>query len=231
MTGSSARAADVTTTSPTTTTTAPVSTTTTFDLKPLTPSSTTTTRATAPPTTEPPMPVVTGAGAVLAKPAAAGPPRTMSALGCKSLGDDGWTVADCGRAATRGSHLVWLVETKGSKGRRVLVFRPSAGATTYEVVLEARDDLGQKWSAAAARVVDLSGDSFEEVVVGFRSVANGPLLLDVVEGTGSVVVHRDLAGPGPSARVSRASSTRGRRPRAAPSTTSSGSWTGRGASC
>ena len=80
-------------------------------------------------------------------------------------------------------------------------------------------------------MVDLSGDSFEEVVVGFRSVANGPLLLDVVEGTGSVVVHRDLAGPGPSARVSQGQFDTWAAAVAAPSTTSSGSWTGRGASC
>ena len=174
-----------TSTSTTSTTTTPASTTT--------PPTTAAPATTTPPTTVV-MPVVTGQGAVLGPPPS-GTVRTMSGNDCTTLADDEWT-ATCGTVNAKDASLVWLIETtttpSGGPGRRALVRRKSIG-NSWTVVQEVRDDNGVRFSNVTARVADLSGDGKDEVAFGFHLTAgDGVLSLDVVEGPGAVVVHREL---------------------------------------
>lgn len=190
----SVTAGSSTTTSSTTTTSVVVETTTTVDLVPETTTSlaprpaTTTTASTAPP-----LPVVGATGAVLQPPSGPGSAnRKMDGDSCESLGDEGWTVSGCGFAAVKGGgRVVWLVEARLTSGTRVYVFGPSG--TAWKALLEARDDAGTRWKSVEARVVDLSGDKAEDVVVGFRAASGDGLAMDVVEGSAAVTAHRDLA--------------------------------------
>ncbi|MDQ1444679.1 MAG: hypothetical protein QOI20_1143 [Acidimicrobiaceae bacterium] len=188
----------------------PDSTSTTFDLRPETtttarrPAAPSSTTVSTPSTTAAPLPVVTGAGAVLRS--VSGPSSQMTSAGCKSLGDDGWSV-ECGTAAAKGGGtLVWLLEEKAGTpygapaARRVFVYAPAAGGSggsgasgMWRVVLEARDEDASRWVNVTVKVVDVSGDGAEEIVVGFRPVSGTVLGIDVVEGPGAVTAHRDLS--------------------------------------
>ncbi|MDQ1374958.1 MAG: hypothetical protein QOJ09_2296, partial [Actinomycetota bacterium] len=182
-----------TTSTSSTTTTAPPDTTTTASA---------TTTSGAPPTTAV-QPVVTGQGATLRGPTAADSRVMSPGQDCHALADDGWQ-ATCGTAAAKGGQLVWLTETQqapsGRTGHRALVLRRTA-SPQWDVVLEARDDNGVRFSDIRARVEDVSGDGSVEIAFGFRlTTGDGALALDLVEGPGNVVVHRDL--PKGVARVS-----------------------------
>jgi hypothetical protein len=149
------------------------------------------------------LPVVTGQGAVLHAPATAETRLVPVGGGCEALGDPGWTVA-CGTANARGGVLAWVVETMatgdGDTARRAMVFRRGTGQQ-WSLVLRAADDSGGQFAAVRARVEDLSGDGAPEIAFGFtRTGASAVLALDVVEGPGNVVVHREL--PRGVARVS-----------------------------
>lgn len=169
-------------------------TTTTVDL----PTSTTAPATTAPPTTtttttQPPRPVVDGRGAVLVAPATA-TRRQLSDSRCETLAADGWGV-ECGLFRGKGNvELAWLVESRavaekeGVTARRAYVFRRISSGR-WASVLEAADEDGTRFADVNARVVDVSGDGAMEAVFGFHRP--DLLAVDVVEGPGAVVVHRD----------------------------------------
>ena len=194
-----------TTTSSTTTSSSSTSTSTTTSTTP--PSTTTPATTAAPSTTATPttvvLPVVTGQGATLRPPATAETRAIPPGGGCEALGDAGWTVT-CGTASAKGSVLVWVVETMptadGATARRALVFR-RVTAQQWSLVLRAGDETGDQLASIRARVEDLSGDGPAEIAFGFTRVgASAVLAVDVVEGPGNVVVHREL--PRGVARVS-----------------------------
>jgi hypothetical protein len=115
---------------------------------------------------------------------------------CTSLADDGWTPT-CGFASVKGGGtVVWLVEEQ-AVARRVFVWGAGgSGGGNWRVLLQAVDETGAKWSSVTARVLDLSGDGKDEIVVGYRAASGGSggaLAVDVVEGPAQVAVHRDLA--------------------------------------
>ena len=194
-----------TSTSSSSTTTSSTSTSSTTTTIPASTTSSPTTAApatTAAPTTVV-LPVVTGQGAVLRAPGTAETRTAPLNAGCEALGDPGWTVA-CGTANARGAVLTWVVEsmatTDGATARRALVFR-RINATQWTLVQRATDDAGSQFTAMRARVEDLSGDGTAEIAFGFtRAGASAVLAVDVVEGPGTVVVHREL--PRGVARVS-----------------------------
>lgn len=181
---------DATTT--TTSSTVPEETTTTVDLPSSTtvaptttakPSSTTTS---APP---PPKPVIDGRGAVLTAPPST-MRREMAGNDCATLAEDGWT-PECGLFTGKGSTaMAWLVEERAG-AYRASVLRRGQGRQ-WTVVLHARDDDGSRFADVNVRVADVSGDGPAEAVFGFRRKGfDNVLSVDVVEGPGSVVVHRD----------------------------------------
>lgn len=195
----------------TTTSEAPVSTDTTFVLVPVTtgvPVPTTPTTAArakggvtvtpaqpAPPAPAPAPggpPALTGEGAVLAPPSPPSPTRAIDkAKGCKSAGDAGWTIVDCGALRTSGTVLVWLVESRG-KGLRALVLKEQAPGQ-WATVLRAPDDDGTRFSSIGVRGEDVSGDGQPELAFGFHRRGNDRVLaFDLVEASGAVTVHRDL---------------------------------------
>lgn len=187
----------------TTTTTIPAEeTSTTVDLPSSTTAApTTTTRpTTTTSTTAAPRPVIDGRGAVLAPPSTATRREVSgSSSFCDALADPGWT-AECGAFKGRDkAELAWVVERKDG-GLRARVFRHGQGRQ-WSAVLEARDDTGSRFSDVNVRVIDLSGDGTDEAVFGFHQQGTAEVLsVDVVEGPGAVVVHRD--SPKGSARLS-----------------------------
>lgn len=195
----------------TTSSTVAEETTTTVDLPTSTTAAPTTT---TPPTvatttsTEAPKPIVDGRGAVLGTASPSGR-REMTGNDCRTLAASGST-AECGLFRGKGDvDLAWLVESRTVGGdragttttaRRAYVLRKAADGK-WAPVLEARDDDGSRFSSVTARVDDVSGDGAAEATFGFRRRgAANTLSVDVVEGPGNVVVHRDA--PGGSARVS-----------------------------
>jgi hypothetical protein len=147
--------------------------------------------------------VVTGQGAELRPPATPDTRTIPSGGNCQSLGDPGWT-ATCGRAAARTADLTWLIETKaiggGGTARRALVFKQT-GAADWMLVLMTTDDAGTRFTNVKVALADVSGDGNTEVAFGFtRAAAGGVLAVDLVDGPGTVVVHREL--PNGVARVS-----------------------------
>jgi hypothetical protein len=73
------------------------------------------------------------------------------------------------------------------------VFRRTTG-NEWTVALHVRDDAGVRFRNVTARTVDLSGDGLGDIAFGFHLTAgDGVLSVDVVEGPGTVVVHRDLS--------------------------------------
>lgn len=193
-------AAGTTTTAASSTTTS-MSTTTTTAPEPSTTTGAPTTSTALPPTTAAPMPAVTGQGAVLQKVSEA---KVLPAgAGCEALADSGWT-ATCATVGAKGVVLAWLIETRslsgGGTARRALVVRRDT-PTQWMVVLRANDDTGSLYVGVKARAEDVSGDGASEIAFGFtRTGPSAVLSVDLVEGPGTVVVHRDLTRG--SARVS-----------------------------
>jgi hypothetical protein len=195
-------AATSTTTSSSTTTTEPPTTSTTYDLVPQATATTPPPATSSTTTTTAPLPVVTSAGAVL-QPPVTPTTRTLSGTDCTALADPKANGVACGAAhAKGGATLMWLIEgsSTGAHGRHVYVFSAGSSPNTWKSVLEAVDATGSKWQSASAVVVDLSGDGFDDIAVGFRAASGGSLAMDVVEGPGSVTAHRDL--PEGASRVS-----------------------------
>ena len=149
-------------------------------------------------TVPPPAPVVTGAGAVLTPPA--GPlDRSMPDGSCRDLADPGFA-ADCGPAQTGSADLVWLTESGPGGGLRAYVFRHGTGKS-WSAVLSVTDDTGTRFAHIKVRVGDPAGNGYQQLAFGFLEQGSGAVLsVDLVDGTGVVVVHRRLDHG--SARVS-----------------------------
>jgi hypothetical protein len=146
---------------------------------------------------------VTGDGAVLRPPAAADERVVATGGVCAGLADAGWE-STCGTVAAKGATLAWLIESRDGSGgttqRKALVYRQRS-STQWALVLAAEDTAGTRFSAIRTRIEDVSGDGPAEIAFGFSSGGSSPsLAVDLVEGPGSVVVHRDLRRG--SARVS-----------------------------
>lgn len=170
--------------------------------------------STAPPTTasapRPPsttsttLPVAGPQGAVLAPPARSAA-RPLGPSGtCESLASAGWSVR-CDFFDTRAGRFAWIIETQDTESarsaRRISVLKQRAPATVFDVVLQAGDEDGSRFSAVSAEVVDVSSDGSADLAVGFRRVGAAQVLsVDLVE-LEKVVVHRDLVRG--SARVSK----------------------------
>lgn len=192
-------------TTSTTATTVAEETTTTVEIPTSTTGPTTTTRpttTTTTTTTQPPRPVIDGRGAVLVAPSTA-TRRELSEGRCETLAANGWG-AECGLFRGKGNaELAWLVESKtvgdddDRTARRAYVFR-RVSSGRYASVLEATDEDGTRFADVNVRVVDVSGDGAAEAVFGFHRP--DVLAVDVVEGPGKVVVHRNARRG--SARVS-----------------------------
>ena len=136
---------------------------------------------------------VDGKGAVLARPSNTTATRPVDkAKGCNSANDAGWKIANCGALRSSGTVLLWVVETKGSATRVLILKEQTAG--NWSTVLSAADDAGTAWSSVGVRGEDVSGDGQPELVFGFhRQGADRVVSLDVVDAaTAGVVVHRDL---------------------------------------
>lgn len=134
---------------------------------------------------------VTGAGAVLTRPADPGLRTVDKAKGCNSAHDPGWSVEKCGALRSGSTVLLWVVETKG-KGRRTLVLKEQPNAK-WAVVLAVKDDTGAAFSSVGVRGEDVSGDGQPELLFGFhRRGSEGRMSVDVVDASTSVVVHREL---------------------------------------
>jgi hypothetical protein len=185
------------TTAPADTTTAVSTTATTVNPLPVTSAETPAATAAPTTTTAAPAPVVSAAGAVLTAPSS--PQSRPVGPGCATLADPGWT-ADCGVAHAKGGDLVWLIETgPGGTGWRAAVWGHTGGSSWREV-LTVTDVEGSRFGHIKARVAGVSGDGFDEIVFGFGAVGTQQLLqVDVVDGSKTVVAHRDL--PNGSARV------------------------------
>jgi hypothetical protein len=142
-------------------------------------------------TTKAPAPVVSAAGAVM-RPPTTTVTRPMGP-GCATLAEPGW-MADCGAAHAAGGDLVWMIETgPGGAGLRASVWAHDSGPTWREV-LTAADLDGGRYDHMKARVADISGDGFDDIAFGFGVIGTQQLLqVDVVDGSKSVVAHRDLA--------------------------------------
>lgn len=186
-----------------TSSTSTASTATTVQLVPLAPSSVPTTAVptTEPATTAPPAPTtlppkaVSGAGAVLTAPPGV-QRRTEDASGCASLSDAGWGNVQCGSAHAAGATLTWLTEQRpgasGVPAIRAYVFR-SGGGADQTLILEAANDQRVAFSAVKVRVDAIAGDGYQDIAFGFHLPGSSArLLVDVVHGPGTVVVHRDL---------------------------------------
>jgi hypothetical protein len=152
----------------------------------------TTTSTTAPPP-------VNGSGAVLTPPPAADirleSSGNGSASGCASLADPGWGGVECGTAQASGAALTWLIESRppaaGAMGTRAYVFRMGAGGY-QQVVLQALDDNGQRFTSVKARVESVESGA-ADIVFGFRNQGSAEVLsVDLVRGAGVVAVHQDL---------------------------------------
>ena len=136
---------------------------------------------------------VDGKGALLARPANTTATRPVDkAKGCNSANDAGWKIANCGALRSSGTVLLWVVETKGSATRVLVLKEQTAG--NWSTVLQAADDAGTAWSSVGVRGEDVSGDGQPELVFGFhRQGAERVVSMDVVDAaTAGVVVHRDL---------------------------------------
>lgn len=144
---------------------------------------TTTTTTTAPPP-------VTAQGAVLKPPAKPSSRKFPGGSDCTVLLERR-QMGGCGTVAAKGATLYWVVEPTAAGGRRASVYRAASGGTVT-LVLQAVDDKGVDMAEVRALSEDVSGDGAPDIVFGFhRKGATAVLSLDVVEGPGTVTLHRD----------------------------------------
>ena len=160
-----------------------------------TPAATSPTSAPATTTSTPP-PTLNGSGAVLVPAATADERVEAPGAGCASLADAGWSGVRCGVAHASGATLTWLIESRpadpSSTATRGYVFRLTPRGT-HEVVLQALDDNGQRFTSVQARVGSVEGGGAADIVFGFRNQGSAEVLsLDLVQGPGVVAVHQDL---------------------------------------
>lgn len=147
----------------------------------------------------PPPPALGADGAILAKPPPPDADRTRTvdkAKGCHSAVDAGWKVVQCGALKRSDVVLLWVVEQHPkTKGLRALVLRERT-AGQWVTVLRAHDDDNKSFSSIGVRGEDVSGDGQPDLVFGFhRRTGDKAVGVDVVDGPGTVTLHRDLPGP------------------------------------
>jgi hypothetical protein len=204
-------AANATSTSSTTSTS--IDTGTTLDLPTVTsevtttpPSVTTTARATATTSATPTTVVVSPNGALLQPvPQPATQSTEPPTADCHSLGDSGWTVAECNTFNQTGpsgtNTAVALVEKKQGSGPsnawRAYILHFSQGKGTWLRDLAYADNNGYQVDTVSYVAKDMNGDGVNEVVFGFRMQGSGGNLgYDIVDRmfTGvRVGAHRDLS--------------------------------------
>ena len=137
-------------------------------------------------------PALTAEGALLVRPAADSVRAIDKARGCNSAVDAGWKIVECGALRRDDAVLIWTVQAKG-KGLRATVLRERT-AGEWLTVLVASDESGARWAKIGVRGEDVSGDGRPDLVFGFRSrAADRALGVDVVDGPGTVGMHRGLA--------------------------------------
>ena len=210
--GSSPTHLTANTTSTSSTTSTSIDTGTTLDIPTVTSEATTvpapaTTTPAPPATTTPPTTVVVSPNGAFLQPVPQ--PSTQSTqpptADCHSLGDTGWTVAQCNTFNQTGpsgtSVVVALIEKKKGSGPsnawRAYMLHFSQGKGTWLRDLAYADDNGVQVVTASYVAKDMKGDGFDEVVFGFRLQGSGSYLdYDIVDGMFSGVhvgAHRSLA--------------------------------------
>ena len=149
--------------------------------------------ATVAATTRPGDPVVDGRLAILRPPAAPVTRPLPAAQPCAGLADPGFT-ARCGSVRTGTAELVWIVQTRPApRSTRMAVYR-RAGPDSIALALQADDEAGLAFSEARVTSTDTSNDGHNEAVFRIqRYGADQVLSVEVVDGEGEVVVHRDYA--------------------------------------
>lgn len=144
-------------------------------------------------TTSPGDPVVDGRLAILRPPPAPLTRPLPAGEPCAGLADPGFT-ARCGVVRTAVAELVWIVQTRSApRTTRMAVYRRTA-PDTIELALRADDEAGLAFSEARVTSTDTSNDGHNEAVFRIqRYGADQVLSVEVVDGAGEVVVHRDYA--------------------------------------
>lgn len=118
--------------------------------------------------------------------------RAVSGRDCAELVDAGWQVADCGRVTSPLGDAVWLHERNGNRERALVYVREGNG---WRLAQRASDDTGREFDLTA-EAVDLVGDGAQKIVFRFEVPQrdptlgeSAPVVADVVESSGAVVVH------------------------------------------
>jgi hypothetical protein len=142
------------------------------------PAVTTSPTVTGSPTAEPA--VLSGDGAVLKPPQHADVLPFTSDADCHLLIEPGWA-GDCASVQMAGGTVDWVVQHRPVTGSCceayvIRMFTYSGEAGGWVVRLEARDDQAAKWSGAAVKEEDLTGDGAVELIAGFRFQGSGLIL-------------------------------------------------------
>lgn len=167
-----------------------------------TPASSAATTSSAAPASAQPGLVLTGAGSALTPPGA----KTVKMLGdatyaCndRSLTDAGFTSGQCISTSSKVGNALVLTETMGSQERTLAYTLRGRQATLalreVRTVTPATDN-GSPSGATSVSVSDLAGDGQSKLVVltPQGSDTTQVAAVDVVEASGTVVLHRDLKG-------------------------------------
>ena len=169
------------------------------DDKPATPTSSTTTVPPAPSTTSTTNPAdaareqafVDGDRRFLTPPAQ---PTTRAVDGrdCKQLGDEGWEVVGCDRVTTQAGDAIWL-QLKRAAAERALLYVNDG--PHWRLALRASDDTGTEFDVSVG-TYDLMADKAPKIVYRFKvhdadetDGVEPPVVADVVEPSGGIVVH------------------------------------------
>lgn len=111
---------------------------------------------------------------------------------CMQLGDRGAEVLGCGRVTSKAGDAIWLHQENGEIEQALLYVRDDS---QWRLALRASDDTGTEFDATV-QAVDLMGDGAQKVVFTFRIPDNDqgdatspPVVADVVEPSGGIVVH------------------------------------------
>jgi hypothetical protein len=143
-------------------------------------------------TTSPPVAgnTVTADGAFLQAPASTQVRPLGSNGDCQALVDKGFS-GTCGVVGS----LAYLVERSlATNGWRAYVFSVDTQKNTATVVLQSLDDAGADYTQVKVVAADVVGDGSRLIGFGFHLAGNTQTLaVDMVDGTGAVVMHRDLA--------------------------------------
>jgi hypothetical protein len=142
-------------------------------------------------------------GAIVRAPGRPATATLTPVQGCQVLLETGQ--GDCAVVRAAGGDLVFTVEalapadeTLVERPWRVRVYRQADGAPDqWDVALENPDPQQRTFANVRAQVADVSGDGYEDLVVGYRAAGTGGFLdVDVITGSASgpkVAGHTRLA--------------------------------------